>query len=142
MTGSADVTLAGPSAIVSGGGELCPSQSATVNDATCEGSASGEARFTLLAQPSIVTGPADTSVMGGSAATLTVQASGDHLAFQWFEGNAGDMSKPVLTGPSSFITPALWSQTSYWVRVVSPCGAVASRAAAITVVPRRRPSRR
>lgn len=186
-SGSADVTLTGPSAIVSGGGELCPTQSATVtatlagvppfnvtwsdglvqsginafsvtrtmtleaeasfaithvNDSTCEGTASGEARFTLLAQPSIVTGPADTSVMGGSPATLTVQASGDHLTFQWFEGHAGDMSKPVMTGASSFTTPPLWGQTSYWVRVLSPCGVTASRTAQITVVPRRRPSRR
>jgi len=187
MTGASDVALAGPSAIVSGGGELCPSQSAVVtaalsgvppfnvtwsdglvqsginafsvtrtmtlddgasfaithvNDSTCEGTASGEARFTLLTQPSIVTGPADTSVVGGSPATLTVQASGDHLTFQWFEGKAGDMSKPVMTGASSFTTPALWSQTSYWVRVLSPCGVAASRSAQITVVPRRRPSRR
>jgi len=187
MTGSTDVTLAGPSAVVSGGGELCPTQSATVtaalsgvppfnvtwsdglvqsginafsvtrtmtlddaasfaitniNDATCEGTASGEARFTPIAQPSIIVGPADTSVMGGSPATLTVQASGDHLTFQWFEGNAGDMSKPVLTGTNSFTTPPLWGQTSYWVRVLSPCGIVASRAAQITVVPRRRASRR
>lgn len=187
MTGSTDVTLAGPSAVVSGGGELCPTQSATVtaalsgvppfnvtwsdglvqsginafsvtrtmtlddaasfaithiNDATCEGTASGEARFTPIAQPSIITGPADTSVMGGSPATLTVQASGDHLTFQWFEGNAGDMSKPVMTGSSSFTTPPLWGQTSYWVRVLSPCGVVVSRAAQITVVPRRRASRR
>jgi hypothetical protein len=186
-SGSKDVAISGPSALVSGGGGLCPDQTATITaslngippfavtwsdgvtqseinsfsvsrtllldaqasftithiaDASCEGTATGEAHFTLLAHPAIVTGPADTSVMGGTPATLTVIAAGDHLSFAWFEGRAGDTSKLVMTGSNSFTTPPLWSSTSYWVRVQSPCGEVSSRAALVTPVPRRRPTRR
>lgn len=186
MSNSAEPVLARPTAVVTGGGEMCPDQTATAtamfsgtppfnvtwtdglvqngintmsvnrtipasgslaimqfSDASCDGTASGEAHVVMLQQPAITTQPADTSVMSGSPATLAVSAAGDHLTFDWFEGNTGDMSKPVPGGSNTLTTGPLFGETSYWVRVQSPCGAVQSRAAHVTVAPaRRRPARR
>ncbi|HJW92593.1 MAG TPA: hypothetical protein VJ901_03150 [Thermoanaerobaculia bacterium] len=186
LSGSAEVPIASPTVMVSGGGEICPGQSAVVTatfsgvppfsaawsdgvvqngintysidrtvtpdasplliahfaDSSCDGTATGEARFMLLQDASIDTQPADTSVLAGTAATLSVGAFGDHLSFQWFEGTAGDMSKPVMTGASTFTTPPLGHTTSYWVLVRGACGAAESRAATVTVDPRRRATRR
>jgi hypothetical protein len=186
LSGSAEPAITRPSAMVTGGGEICSGESASAtavfsgvppfsvtwsdslvqsgintmsvnrtipdsgslaimqfSDASCDGTASGEAHVVMLQQPAIMTQPADTSVMSGSPATLTVSAAGDRLAFEWFEGETGDTSKPVTGSSNTLTTRPLFGEKSYWVRVSSPCGAVQSRSAHVTVAPaRRRPVRR
>jgi hypothetical protein len=55
------------------------------------------------------------------------------LAYQWYEGQPGDTSRPVGTDADSFTTPALSSITTYWVRVSNGCGEADSEAATLSV---------
>lgn len=186
LSGSAEPAIARPTAVVTGGGEICSDQTANATamfsgvppfnvtwsdglvqngigtmsvsrtipdsgslaimqfaDASCDGTSSGEAHVVMMQQPAIVVQPEDTSVMTGSPATLTVSAAGDQLTYEWFEGAAGDLSKPVASGSNTLTTGPLSRETSYWVRVQNACGAAQSRAAHVTVAPaRRRPARR
>jgi predicted extracellular nuclease len=83
--------------------------------------------------PAITTQPQDATIATGSAATLTVTATGTGpLTYQWYAGSAGDTSTPVGTG-TSFTTPALAATSTYWVRVSGPGGTVDSRTATVTV---------
>lgn len=54
-------------------------------------------------------------VQSGSSATFTVNASGNHLTYQWYQGST---PQPNGTG-ATFTTPALTNDTSFWVRVWS-----------------------
>jgi len=85
--------------------------------------------------PSITTQPASTSVASGSTATLTVAASGQPApTFQWYLGNSGDTSSPVSGATSSsFTTPTLTANASYWVRATNAVSSVDSNTATITV---------
>jgi len=88
----------------------------------------------ICTNPSITVQPQGTSVDPGGTAILTVEATGAApLAYQWYEGNRGDTSKPIGGAVSAqFTTPAIQQPTSYWVRVSSPCGSTDSMAATIT----------
>jgi uncharacterized protein (TIGR03437 family) len=85
--------------------------------------------------PAITVHPVSRVISSGQKLTLTVAASGSlPLSFQWYKGTSGDTSNPLSGATaSSFITPALTSITSYWVRVSNACGSASSRAALITV---------
>ena len=84
--------------------------------------------------PTITAQPIGKTISSGEQATLTVGASGtEPRSYQWYEGAKGDTSKPVGTNSSSFTTPALTVNKSYWVRVSNSCGSVDSEAASITV---------
>ena len=94
--------------------------------------------FTITPQacikPSISAQPQNQTVQNGQSTILTVQASGSPaLAFQWFQGTAGNINTPVGTNSASFTTPQLTSTTSYWVRVSNPCGTADSTTATVTV---------
>lgn len=74
--------------------------------------------------PAITTQPAGQTVQSGQTATLTVVATGTPpLAYQWYEGESGDTSKPVsgATG-STFTSPPLTGGAFFWVRVSNDCG--------------------
>ena len=53
--------------------------------------------------------------------------------YQWFEGQAGDTSKPVGTNSSTFTTPPITTTISYWVKVTNCVGAAAGGASSNTV---------
>ncbi|HET9257635.1 MAG TPA: ExeM/NucH family extracellular endonuclease, partial [Pseudonocardiaceae bacterium] len=56
------------------------------------------------------------------------------LSYQWYAGATPDTASPVSGATSSsFMTPALTSTTSYWVRVSGPGGQADSRTATVTV---------
>jgi DNA-binding beta-propeller fold protein YncE len=85
--------------------------------------------------PTVITQPADQVVGVGNPATLTVQAAGSPpLAYQWYQGQSGDTTAPVAgaTG-SSFTTPALSVNITYWVQVINVAGNVNSNTATVTV---------
>lgn len=85
--------------------------------------------------PTIDSQPQSQVVGLGTRATLSVNAAGTApLAYQWHEGNSGDITNPIsgATG-SSYLTPALTNTRSYWVRVTNAVGAADSSAATITV---------
>jgi YD repeat-containing protein len=78
---------------------------------------------TVCARPMISAQPQNVTIFSGATATLTVTAMDDTttpLAYQWYRGAAGDMSNPVGTNSPAYTTPALTSETSYWVRI--SCG--------------------
>lgn len=85
-------------------------------------------------QPSIATQPASQQIASGSTATLSVAASGTSpFNYQWYQGTTGVTTTPVGTNSPNFTTPALTSNTSYWVRVSNSCGEANSNTANITV---------
>lgn len=80
--------------------------------------------------------PQGSSIPFNAGASLSVAATGDGLSYQWYAGSVGDTSSPVPGGTSaSLISPALTSDTSFWVRITNGGGAVDSTATWITVAP-------
>jgi hypothetical protein len=78
--------------------------------------------------PTITTQPANVTIPSGSTTTLTVQASGNDLHYQWYSG-----STPVGTDSASFTTPALTADTSYRVVVTSGIAPRSSATATVTI---------
>ncbi|HEX8619626.1 MAG TPA: hypothetical protein VF911_18745, partial [Thermoanaerobaculia bacterium] len=84
------------------------------------------------AAPSIATQPLSQTIARGTAATLSVTASGvGPFTYEWYQGTAGDTTRRVGSA-QSFRTPLLTTSTYYWVRVRNACGYVNSRTALIT----------
>jgi hypothetical protein len=85
--------------------------------------------------PAITVQPLSQTILAGSTANLSVDASGTAtLTYQWYRGALGDTSNPVSTS-KNFTTPALSATTSYWARVTNGCGTANSNLATITVTP-------
>ena len=99
----------------------------------CNSVDSGTAEVTVFCTgPSITQQPQPVSLQLGQTAVLTAGATGTLLSYQWYEGPAGDTSRPAGTGPSIQVTPS--STTRYWVRISNGCGdTVDSSAATVTV---------
>jgi hypothetical protein len=84
--------------------------------------------------PAITGEPAGWVIDAGQTVTLTVQASGaGTLSYQWYQGITGDITTPVGANSAEFTTPALSSDTNYWVRVSNDLGYVDSRTAAALI---------
>jgi len=67
--------------------------------------------------------------------TLTVDAEGDDLQYQWYRGASGDESAPI--GDDTCTLTFVASATdSYWVRVTGTCGVVHSATALVSVIPK------
>ena len=66
---------------------------------------------------------------------MQVSATGDGISYQWYEGQSGDMSKPVGTN-SNVLNLVPGTTKYYWVRVSGTCGAVNSNAALMSVYPK------
>ena len=85
--------------------------------------------------PSITIQPSSQTVISGSKATLTVEASGSGpLNYQWLKGRVGTNITRVGTNSASFTTPALTETTSYWVIVSNTAGIVHSSLAIISAM--------
>ncbi len=75
------------------------------------------------------------SVPFGSQRQLSVNVTGDSpRTFQWYEGTSGNTTTPVGTNSSTFTTPSITAERSYWVRVSNNCPSSAN-SATITVTP-------
>lgn len=113
-----------------------------VSDALCTGSGHGSTTVTQQNAPAITTQPANTVVSRGNTATLTVQAAGDVVRYDWYEGQSGDRTKLVSSESwPQFTTPPVQQTTRYWVEVVNACGSAESSAATVAVSGRRRAAR-
>lgn len=80
--------------------------------------------------------PQSQSVSSGSQATLAVTAVGSGpLRFQWLTETAGSGSGTPVPGAttSTFTTPALTSNSTYWVRVSDDVASIESSRATISV---------
>ena len=87
------------------------------------------------AAPVITLQPQSRVIASGQTATLTVAATGTApLTYQWYLGTSGTTTSPVVGATaSSYVTPALTSPTSYWVRVSNATGTADSTAATVTI---------
>jgi formylglycine-generating enzyme len=89
---------------------------------------------TINRPPTITSQPASTSVETGSAATLTVSATGSApFTYQWYRGNVGATTSPVGTNSPTFITPSLTVTTKYWVKITNSFGEANSNSVTVTV---------
>lgn len=104
---------------------------------TYTASISGPGPITIDPPPplGILSNPLDVTITPGQTATLRVSTQGrPPKTFQWFQGNSGDSSNPINGATSaSFTTPALFADTSYWVRVSDPINTVDSGTATVFV---------
>jgi len=92
---------------------------------------SATATVSTCASPAITTHPASATITSGQSITLSVTATGTApLTYQWYMGSG--TGTPVGTG-ASYLTPALTSTASYWVRVSNSCGTADSTTAIVTV---------
>ncbi len=111
----------------------------SVTDSCTTRETSESIRITVDPQPAITTQTHTVRIPRGERTVLTVEAS-EVTQFAWFEGIAGDTTRPVGSGGSSFETPTLTRSTSYWVRASNSCASVDSEPMVVTVSAKRRPS--
>jgi len=85
--------------------------------------------------PSITSQPQEQSITTGQSAVLTVRVAGsDPIHYQWYMGASGATSAPVAGATASdFMTPALMSTSTFWVRAENAAGSVDSAAATVSV---------
>lgn len=84
--------------------------------------------------PVITASPTSRSITLGASTTLTVSATGTGpLTYEWYAGTTGNTANRITSGTTSSLTVTPGTTTSYWVRVVSPCGAANSSTATVTV---------
>ncbi len=85
--------------------------------------------------PAIVVQPLGGDVLSGSSAALFVADAGTRpMTYQWYEGAAGDTSRPANATTPAFITPLLFASSSYWMRLSNDCGTIDSAAAQLNIV--------
>lgn len=87
--------------------------------------------------PGIVTQPQNTTTITGVPAVVGVGATGaGPFAYQWFEGNTGDTTRPVSGQTSAqlkIVTNTVGTRT-FWVRVTNGCSrSTNSNAATVTI---------
>lgn len=124
---------------VSGGNNsslaVSPSQTTTYYAIVRNGC--GEARsndvtvnVNVACEPPVVTspaGPITRLVLIGSSRTLTVEATGDALSYQWFRAEPETLpfsAVPGATGPSLTVSPE--EPSRYFCRITNPCGSADS----------------
>jgi hypothetical protein len=70
--------------------------------------------------PVITTEPQGQIIVSGQTAVLSTFATGPGtLMYQWYQGSAPDISTPVGTNSTSYTTPPITQDTTYWVRVTN-----------------------
>ena len=104
------------------------------------------ATVTTACVPPTILQPADSKILFGEKATLTVTATGgtEPLHYTWFQGPKFDTSHPIGTDSPTVTTPsALTQDTQFFVNVSNSCGNVNSETITVKVeLPRRRPTRK
>jgi photosystem II stability/assembly factor-like uncharacterized protein len=85
--------------------------------------------------PRIASQPQGATVREGERAALSVSAAGAiPLSYQWFVGQTGDTSRPIVGATAAmYESDPLRETTSYWVRVTNDCDTIDSETATVTV---------
>ena len=87
--------------------------------------------------PAITSEPQSLTAPNGEIVMLSVTATGTApLSFQWYQGESGDTSMPVVGGTAASIalTAGRTATASFWVRVTDACGSADSVTATIAVM--------
>lgn len=83
----------------------------------------------------IITHPASVTITSGQSTTLTVQATGTSLAYQWYRGVSGNTAQPIAGATAAtYATGPLTDDARYWVRVTGVTGASADSTTALVRV--------
>lgn len=104
---------------------------------------SATATVTLCSPPVITSQPVNVaSYAGGYNVSVSVQATGSNLTYQWYIGESGNTSTPVgnrdgaTGGTTNTLTYSPISITTrVWARITGQCGSVNSNAAWVSVIP-------
>jgi hypothetical protein len=110
----------------------------SINDAQCANTAPHSAvRVTVLEPPSIVEQPHSVTASSGQNVTLSVNAIGSALFYQWFRGAAGDERNPLGTERTQTVVATAGAMT-YWVKVIGVCDTLYSEVATVSPAQSRR----
>jgi hypothetical protein len=104
---------------------------------SCGVSADSNAALVSVCYPPAIVSTAAVSqwaiLASGNSTTVSVNATGTNLTYQWYLGNSGNTASPISATTSSLsVTPQ--STTSYWVRVSGGCGAAQNSVAMVVNV--------
>jgi len=107
------------------------SGNAIISDAQGVGTITNDDAFA----PVFTTQPLGQPVATGASATLTVATDAFPVAtYQWYSGASGDITNPVSGATSSsYTTPVLLADASYWVRATNAQDSADSNTAVLTV---------
>lgn len=107
------------------------SGNATITDAQGVGTIVNDDAFV----PVFATQPGSPTIATGSSTTLSVVVNAFPAAtYQWYQGATGDTSNPIATATgSSYTTPILLANASYWVRATNSQGSADSNTANVAV---------
>jgi autotransporter-associated beta strand protein len=98
----------------------------------------GPAIVTLHASapPAFISSPQDKTILTNTSATLSASMTcGTPFTLQWYQGFSGDTNAPIGGATSSsYTTPLLQSNTTYWLRMTYAGGTNDSGAATVYVV--------
>jgi glucose/arabinose dehydrogenase len=96
----------------------------------------GRITYTGVDAPTIARQPASQTVSVGQSATLTVEANGGQLSYQWLRWNGSAFANIAgATGTSYTFTPALSDNgAQFQVKVTNPYGTATSSTATISVI--------
>jgi hypothetical protein len=100
----------------------------------CQVAYSNAATVTVCAPPVITGQPLSPNVVRNGSATVSVNATGTNLSYQWYLGNSGVTTTPVGTNSTTY-TSSYAQTTNVWVRVTGACGSVNSTTATVSVYP-------
>ena len=79
---------------------------------------SATARLTIDSLIDVVRAPVDVTIDSEGTVTLSVNAEGPGLTYQWYRGNSGDKSNPIEGATSSvYETDTITQDTNYWVEI-------------------------
>jgi hypothetical protein len=91
---------------------------------SCGVAADSNATLVSVCFPPAITSTAPVSqwyVLGSAGTTVSVNATGSNLTYQWYFGTSGNTASPMsATASAVSVTPQ--NTTSYWVRVSGSCG--------------------
>ncbi|MBE2215019.1 MAG: immunoglobulin domain-containing protein, partial [Opitutaceae bacterium] len=135
LNGAAIAGATGSSYAVSGA-QVSHAGTYTVVVSNAAGSVtSAGATLTVNDAIAIIAQPESQTIAKGTKATLSVTATGSGLGYQWFAGEAGDVTAPITGATSAaYTTPKLSTTKGYWVRVSGAGQSVDSVTALVSVV--------
>jgi len=85
--------------------------------------------------PMFLSSPQDTTIWAMQTAALHVSTTcGTAFTLQWYRGNSGDTNNPIAGATGfTYVTPLLFTNTTYWVRLTHAGGTADSGAATVFV---------
>jgi formylglycine-generating enzyme required for sulfatase activity len=97
-----------------------------------------QARFDPMSGPPIIDQPQSRTIGPGDGVTLSVNAAGNSLSYQWYEGPSGDTSAPISGATDNELILEDFAETAnFWVRVTAIDGEFTdSETATITITAR------